>query len=475
MCGLFGFVNRDIPKLKLIDLIKQSLLMNSLRGTDGAGVAVVDSAGAVSVYKKPMSGADFAQLGVTNTMLTKCDLPVFGLVHNRSGTSGGNTIDTSHPINYKHITLVHNGSVHSVTSLGSDYLTHDSTAIAIALADKSEREALELIQGSFALMWYNQQDGSFNVAKNEQRPLYMATVKKSRTVLYGSEDGMLLWLAERNDIPIKEIIVVAAGTHTKTWLAPEAKSKAYKFTPYAPVASYSGPVDWGYTITAEDEKFIGSYQGIIDLANNKKKFKFKRDSDPMYAWLTEYNEITENLLIKDRRYNLQADEPRVTKSNSSNLEALLLSTVPVELVLGISTTSLADQFYKPGQEVEFNVDSVFTSRKNSAYMSFIGLTEDSSMMEVRGFGIMNPPPEKNRVYIGVIQNLVPGKKGKYILVEAGSVRPKISQDLLSDAKCGWCDTPLSNKELVDNRAYGLANEGSLCNVCNAQYTRGFNS
>ena len=61
MCGLFGFVNRDLTKLKLTELISQSLILNSLRGIDGAGIALVDPKGEVHMYKRPLPGWDLLQ------------------------------------------------------------------------------------------------------------------------------------------------------------------------------------------------------------------------------------------------------------------------------------------------------------------------------------------------------------------------------------------------------------------------------
>lgn len=470
MCGLFGFVNRDLTKLKLTELISQSLILNSLRGIDGAGVALVDPKGEVHMYKRPLPGWDLLQLSPTKSLIANCDLPVFGMIHNRAGTSGGNKIDTSHPINYKHITLVHNGSVHALTALGADYSTHDSTAVAMALADKNEKEALELIEGSYALMWYNQLDHTFNLARNEDRPLYIATIKKSKSLFLASESGMLFWLAERNDIEIKDINLMPTAVHTKISIDPEVKSKAVKFVIKTLPKHYSYSAnDWGYSLTAKDEIFVGEYKGVLDLNNNNKTFKFKRASDPMYGWLTPYHAEIEKLLIVDKNYTLKCTEPRFTKSNSGNLSAELISTVPL-VVTVLESPDLLKDFYKPGLEVDFTVDVIYPSSKGNSKVMVIGYTDDSSLVEVRAPQVTNPNIEKNVSYTATVKSMITTSKGAYILVDPNSIKLKATHQV-DTFQCGWCTDSLTRAERMANVIPGMSNGDSLCNKCMSQYSR----
>ena len=470
MCGLFGFVNRDLTKLKLTDLINQSLILNSLRGIDGAGVALVDPKGEVHMYKRPLPGWDLLQLSPTRSIIANCDLPVFGAVHNRAGTSGGNKVDTSHPIGYKHITLVHNGSVHSLHSLGADYLTHDSTAIAMALADKTEKEALELIQGSYALMWYNGEDKTFNVARNDDRPLYAAAVKKSKTLLFGSESGMLLWLAERNDIELASVTSLPIAVHTKFSIDPTVKPKASKFTihvaPALPQRGNTPLSNWGYTPTALNSVFVAMYDGTLIGNDGIKTFKFKRKGDPMYGWLTPYEPAIEDMLIEKKEYRLRCVEARFASSNSSNLKAELLSTVAEDTTV-IQLPNPIKDLYKPGQEVEFTAEVMYASSKDASKRMLIGYTDDSGMVEVRAPQVTNPNIEKDIKYIGTIKAVIQGNKQPYLLLDSASIKLPRGQTTLD--LCGWCNDPLTLQESRNNDIPGMSNGEALCNKCMAQF------
>src|SRR3990172_1040464 len=96
MCGLFGIINRDIPTPVMKEIIKQGLIVNSLRGVDGAGFAVVDEQGEIHSYKRPIPGWDLVQLIPTLSILDNCTKIPVALVHNRAST-----IDPSKRIDYK--------------------------------------------------------------------------------------------------------------------------------------------------------------------------------------------------------------------------------------------------------------------------------------------------------------------------------------------------------------------------------------
>lgn len=491
MCGLVGFVNRGMPSKTISDFIKQSLITNSLRGTDGSGFCVVDEDLTMQYYKRPLPGWDLVQLLPTASILASVKSPLFGLIHNRAGTNGGNKIETSHPVNYKHITLIHNGVVSQLHSLGASWDTHDSTAIAMALADKPEKEALELLVGAYALMWYNANDNTLNVARNEQRPLYIGAIKKSKSLLFASEDGMLAWLAERNNIVLRDITEMLPGTHLKISKDPNIKNHVSKFKINIPAPhTYGGAAIWPnqgsgnvyghYTVVAKDEEFIGKYDGVLKYSDSRNFLKFKHVGDHMYGWIVNLNDHPnqdKTMKVGDL-YKLKAIEPRLGASVCTNLDAVLVSTEVFKVPVLTSVVSPLESMYKAGDEVFFETCTVTQRTKNSS-MSFFGYTDDENFAEVRGFNILNPQLEKDTHYRAKIRMFAKpnGKAGEYILIEANSIVEIVKSCVPGGADeqcCGWCSAALTSREVVNNTIPDVSNSGSLCDACHKDYTKLFN-
>ena len=488
MCGLVGFVNRDIPAKAISDFIKQSLITNSLRGTDGSGFCIVDEDLTMQYYKRPLPGWDLVQLLPTNSILASSKSPLFGLIHNRASTNGGNKIETSHPINYKHITLIHNGVVSQLSSLGVAWDTHDSTAIAMALADKSEKETLELLVGAYALMWYNSNDNTFNVARNEQRPLYIGSIKKSKSLLFASEDGMLSWLADRNNITLRDITAVPPGTHLKISKDASVKNHVTKFKPKV----YSVPVHHGqqawptaasyghYAVIAKDEEFIGKYDGVLKYSDSRNFLKFKHINDTMYGWVVNLNDHPgkdKSMKVGDL-YKLRAIEPRLGASVCTNLDAVLISPEVFNPPVLTSVVDTLESMYKVGDEVFFETCNVTQRTKNSS-MSFFGYTDDENFAEVRGFNILHPQLEKDTHYRAKIRMFAKpsGKTGGYILIEANSIVEIIKSCAPGRADeqcCGWCSAAITSREVLNNTIPDVSNSGSLCDACHKDYSKLYN-
>jgi hypothetical protein len=94
------------------------------------------------------------------------------------------------------------------------------------------------LRGAFALVWYDDIDESLNFARNNDRTLFLATIKNSQSILYASEKGMIEWLAQRNSIEIDEIKPLAAGILLSFPLDPTRKAKSKTFKIYtAPITN----------------------------------------------------------------------------------------------------------------------------------------------------------------------------------------------------------------------------------------------
>lgn len=473
MCGIVGFVNRDIKKDSLSQFIFQSLVANSLRGTDGSGVAIVDKGANISWYKRPLPGWDLAQLSALKAIVAGAETPLYGIIHNRAGTNGGNSIDTSHPVISGHITLAHNGVITALYSLGGT-LTHDSTAIAESMASRGEKETLELLQGSYALMWHNAKDNTLNVARNEQRPLYVGTVKGSSSLLFSSEDGLLLWLADRNEILLKSVSMLPPGMHTKIFADATIKSQASKFTIYSPPpivysAGASGYQVGRYTTLNKGDEFLAYYEGTFVTGHSRKEVaKFRHINDGFYSWVVPVDKGQQTKLVEKAVYRLRAAEDRVTVTNAANMDAELLSMVPEDTS---KVPSATDQFYKPGDKVKFIPINLY-SRGAKGAGSLIGVTEDTNMVEVRSFGVQKiRDMDCNSMYEGVVKSFIVNVKEstEYLLLDPNKIELITSGGVVNN--CGWCDAHLTAREMINNAAPAVTASGALCDVCYSHYAQ----
>ena len=201
MCGILGFINHEhVMDLHRTDWVKQALLVDQLRGIDSTGLAVVPPAKStaalppIRVYKKAMAAADFLQLNSTKTLLGDVNLSQFVLGHNRWATVGDSSNDNyAHPFSFKDVTLVHNGTLLSRQGLRTEH-TVDSAAIAIEMGNTKPKDyanILKELDGAYTLVWYNSENKHVYMARNEERPMFLAKAFKNKTLFFASEDWMI--------------------------------------------------------------------------------------------------------------------------------------------------------------------------------------------------------------------------------------------------------------------------------------------
>lgn len=215
MCGIVGVISKDMRK-KHKDFFQQALLVDTLRGTHSTGIArIPNSAGVdVEIFKRALAAWDFLDLRRPDELLGKFYTTSAFIGHNRYATKGAINNRNSHPFQAEHITLVHNGSLLSTHNLPDNQkFVVDSENIAHAIAQIGFEETAKLLNGAFALAWHDATDNTLHLARNKERPMWFVDVKNEDTILYGSEDMMLDWLAGRNGIETETVYEVLPGQH----------------------------------------------------------------------------------------------------------------------------------------------------------------------------------------------------------------------------------------------------------------------
>lgn len=224
MCGLVGFYTSTFASDDEVQMFKQLLLIDQIRGMHATGVAKVrTAANTVAIHKRANDAVDYLAAEDTKEFFSK-DRGNIYIGHNRYATMGNKADhDNAHPFQEDHITLVHNGGV---DHWGLDLLEgHDDPAVKVdshmvckTIAAHGIKKAVEEhLSGAFALVWWDSKERSLNFIRNTDRPLYLA-VLTTGTLVWASEKGMLDVLFDRGGKASKyrlqpELLIV--GRHYK--------------------------------------------------------------------------------------------------------------------------------------------------------------------------------------------------------------------------------------------------------------------
>ena len=185
-----------------MDLFKDMLICDSIRGEDSTGAFAVKGNGNSNFLKlathpfnlvKSKEWKDFAQDSYLSGRA------VVG--HNRKATEGLVSNKNTHPFTFGNIVLVHNGQINNYRSLlpqaqrdklGVDV---DSHAAAVLIARNEPERIISEMTGAFTFVWYDVLKKHLNFIRNEERPLAFANT--DNRIFFASEIGMLSWLLPR--------------------------------------------------------------------------------------------------------------------------------------------------------------------------------------------------------------------------------------------------------------------------------------
>lgn len=202
MCGLCGAISTYLDPSE-IAIVKELMVVSSLRGRYGSGVVAVPmkSSQSIRMAWTPESASAFAYDEHFNKQLKqKCCVVA---VHARLPTSGGMDVEDNHPIRSKdgtgHIIGMHNGTMKTVNGVEVKDKEHDSKLLFDAIEDVGPEVALRNSEGAYALVWVDTRDRTLNFLRNTDRPLFFAYNEDfNGTLFWASEAGALNYVLRRN-------------------------------------------------------------------------------------------------------------------------------------------------------------------------------------------------------------------------------------------------------------------------------------
>lgn len=215
MCGIVGLASKNSSGFDLTgsDLFTDLLQMDSIRGKDSTGAFGVSKLGEIDFIKGNTNAWEFTSCK-NYTDFKRRIYSTYQIVigHNRAATKGAISPENAHPFKDDHIIGVHNGTIWNQEELAVDTEV-DSHAIMKALAKADAATALNLVNGPFALVWFDAKQKTLNLARNKDRPLFLLEYDKYWTI--ASEPGLPYWLNGRQGkklvgtpllVPIEKII-----------------------------------------------------------------------------------------------------------------------------------------------------------------------------------------------------------------------------------------------------------------------------
>lgn len=203
MCGIVGVCGKILNKEEVV--FKTLLCLDTIRGPDSTGVLAVSENSVSDIFKKVGTPwGCFGEKGFNNIFKFN---NVLLLGHNRMATVGNVTAKNAHPFDVGDIIGVHNGTIKQEHKLDDhEYFDVDSETVLHNFAKNGTVNTCKILDGAYAVVFYDKRDHSVHMLRNKERPLYYVYSKDMKTLFWASENWMLHIATARGGVEIGEIV-----------------------------------------------------------------------------------------------------------------------------------------------------------------------------------------------------------------------------------------------------------------------------
>lgn len=239
MCGLVGVAGALGTKEERA--FKTLLRLDTLRGEDSTGVAVMSNTGAVTVSKDVGNAFTFLNTKKGKSAFYGWNKVYMG--HNRYATKGAVNAENAHPFEFGDIVGAHNGTLKSHhTFLDGSKFKVDSQALYYHMSEEDVADTWKKLNGAAALVWIDKKTKTVNFLRNKERELYFAFSSDGKHFFWASEFWMLIVACSKEGIDIGKPVMFAENVHyslnPETMEIKKEELEAYVAPPFPVYTSY---------------------------------------------------------------------------------------------------------------------------------------------------------------------------------------------------------------------------------------------
>lgn len=197
-------------------VLRNLLIVDSLRGEDSTGVAFVGKYGnGVQVAKALGDPFVLFNDGKYEKGLRTVNKVMIG--HNRYATSGGVNKAGAHPFEFDTLVGAHNGTISARYRLDDDKdFKVDSQALYWNFEKNGVKETIRRLGGNgnaWSLVWWDKRELTLNFLRNTERPLWMCRSKDGKVLFWASEPWMLLAALSKSNMEHQELFTTDVNVH----------------------------------------------------------------------------------------------------------------------------------------------------------------------------------------------------------------------------------------------------------------------
>jgi predicted glutamine amidotransferase len=240
MCGIVGMAGKLTAQTDKV--LKNLLILDTLRGTDSTGIAAIHRDSTTRVVKQVGNPFDLFGYKAFESAINSANRVVIG--HNRFATQGIVNKKNAHPFDFDSLVGVHNGTLTNKYALkDSQSFVVDSENLYHHIEEEGLKSFLAVAEGAWSLVWWDKLEESLNFLRNKERPMWLCSDKKEEVLFWASEPWMLEVSLDRERIEFTEPLSTTVDMHYKIYIDKEGKISK----PILQEAKGKEPVIWqGY-------------------------------------------------------------------------------------------------------------------------------------------------------------------------------------------------------------------------------------